>query len=305
MDCEKIRDQFSLLLEGELKPPEEERVQEHLASCPACEKEWNEFERLIDWLHSAGEEEVPDGLLSEIRERLDERKEKAKRERVPFLRSMKIPLQAMAMVTILFIAFYLTRMPPFEALQKRETEKPGTVFFEIEKKEVEKTVSPAPSVAERKVTLEPPRATERPKGKAVLPHPEKLEGEGGKMGEIMTSLAKQSALEMTLKITNREIAMERLRELVKGLGGEVALEEENVLLTSLPASSFRDFEKGVIRIGSSFEDQGVAARAEKKDAFRYAPGAKMRAGEKKEETPSSPVGAREDRVLIRIRLTHE
>jgi hypothetical protein len=292
MDCGKIRDQFSLLLEGGLKPPEEKRVKEHLVSCPACEKEWNEFRQVMGWLHSAGEEEVPDGFLSEIRKKLDERKGEPKRERAPFLRWMKIPIQATAMVAILFITLYLTRTPPFETLPKREIEKPGPVFSD----------SPPP-VQEKQIVVESPRPAERPKAETPPPGEHKREGE--RMGQEMISLAKKSAIEMTLKMTNREKAISGLQDLVKGLGGELTVEEENVLLTSLPASSYAEFEKGFIKIGSSFEGQGVTARAEKKDALSVPPRANMRSVEEKEGMPSSPVGVREDQVLIRIRLSPE
>lgn len=305
MDCGKVRDQFSSLLEGELNCPDREEVKEHLASCPRCGKEWDEFRRLVDWLHSAGEEEAPDGFLSEVRKKLDERKGEPKWKGFFPLRSMKIPLQAMAMVTFLFITLYLTRMPPFETVQKREIEKPGAVISEIEKKEGETAVSPGPSAAARKVLHEPPRSAERPKNEAASPPPEKPHGEGERMKEGMISLAKRPALEMTLKITNREIALERVRELAMGLGGEVAVEEENVLLTFLPASSFPEFEKGFTRIGSSFEGQGAAARGEKKNTFSFAQRAKMKSFEEKERAPSPPAGEREDRILIRIRLSPE
>ncbi|MDP3016834.1 MAG: zf-HC2 domain-containing protein, partial [Deltaproteobacteria bacterium] len=143
MDCEKVRDQFSFLFEGELKPPEEEKVREHLAFCPNCEKEWKEFRQMMGWLHSAEEEEVPEGFLSELQKKREERKGKEGTVGDRLFRSMKVPIQAAAMVMIVFLALYLTQMTPFEMFQKRAVEKSEVPQSEVQKKEAE-PVSPPP-----------------------------------------------------------------------------------------------------------------------------------------------------------------
>jgi len=152
MECKEVRDQFSSLLEGDLKPPEDERVREHLRSCGNCQKEWEQFNRMMGWLHKAEEEEVPEGLLSEIQKKREERKGKEVRTGAWFLHSAKIPIQAAAMVMIVFLALYLTKMAPFEMLQKRTAEKPEVVQLDREKKapilkeeEGQKVVPPPPA----------------------------------------------------------------------------------------------------------------------------------------------------------------
>jgi hypothetical protein len=156
MDCEKVRDRFSSLLEGDLKPPEEEKVREHLASCDSCRKNWEQFNRTIDWLHSVEEEEAPEGFLSEIEKKREEREGKKRWAEVRFFRTMKIPMQAAAMVMILFAVLYLTKMTPFDTLQKREVGKSETPYSEAEKKapilkeEEKQTVVPPPSSLYRK-----------------------------------------------------------------------------------------------------------------------------------------------------------
>jgi hypothetical protein len=135
MECSKVRDQFSSLLEGDLKPPEDERIREHLRSCEGCHKEWEQFKRMMVWLHQAEEEGVPAGFLSEIQKKREDRKGGEIRSGTWFLRSVKIPLQAAAMVMIVFLALYLTKMAPFDMLQKWGVEKPQVMDSDREKKE--------------------------------------------------------------------------------------------------------------------------------------------------------------------------
>ncbi|MBM4350026.1 MAG: zf-HC2 domain-containing protein [Deltaproteobacteria bacterium] len=135
MECKEVRDRFSSLFEGELKPSEEERIREHLGSCQDCQKEWEQFNRMIHWLHTVEEEEAPEGFLSEIQKKREERKGRERRGGDRFFRSMKIPVQAAAMVMIVFLALYLTKMTPFDMLQKRAVEKPEVLQSDREKKE--------------------------------------------------------------------------------------------------------------------------------------------------------------------------
>ena len=76
MECEKVRDQFSSLLEGDLNPIEEKIVRDHLVSCAECRKELERFEKTMHWLHSIEEVEVPDGFLSGIYKKMEGRKRK-------------------------------------------------------------------------------------------------------------------------------------------------------------------------------------------------------------------------------------
>jgi len=323
MDCEKVRDQFSSLFEGELKPPEEEKVREHLGSCEDCEKEWKEFRQMMGWLDAVEEEDVPEGFLLEIeiQKKREERKGKERRGGDRFFRSMKIPIQAVAMVMIVFLALFLTKMPPFEMLQKRAVEKPEVLQSEREKKEPvlkeeerQKVTSPppalyrkdylseakpsatderegakdefaqkmkeedkklpAPPFKEEMATAEPLRPKEMVKSEA--PPLEEKRRESERVGKVMMSLAKKPAREITLKISDREKAVSQVQELAKQLGGEVVREDGNVLLTSLPVSSYAEFEKGLAQIGSSPVFPKATAPKEMKDDLSLAAGAKSK-----------------------------
>jgi hypothetical protein len=120
MECEKVRDRFSSLLEGELTPLEEKAVREHFASCSECTKDFKKFEKTVRWLHSVEEAKVPEGFLSETHKKLEERKRmglKAGKIRPGWFNTLvqlKLPVQAVAMVAIVFLVLYLTKMMPVE-----------------------------------------------------------------------------------------------------------------------------------------------------------------------------------------------
>src|SRR4030043_316938 len=255
MDCEKVRDQFSFLFEGELKPPEEEKVREHLAFCPNCEKEWKEFRQMMGWLHAVEEEDVPEGFLSELQKKREERKGKERRGGDRFFRSMKIPIQAAAMVMIVFLALYLSNMAPFEMLQKRAVEKPEILQSDREKKES--------IFKEEMATAEPLRPKEM--AKAEAPPLEEKRRESERVGTVIMPFAKKTAREITLKISDRERAISRVQELAKQWGGEVVRENGDVLLASLPASSYAEFEKELAQVGSSPDAPKAAVQREMKD----------------------------------------
>jgi hypothetical protein len=350
MDCEKVRDQFSFLFEGELKPPEEEKLREHLAFCPNCEKEWKEFRQMMGWLHTIEEEDVPEGFLSEIQKKREERKGKERTVGDRFFRSIKVPIQAVAMVMIVFLALYLTKMPPFEMLQKRAVEKSEVLQSDREKKESilkeeekqkvtlpppalyrkdyiseakpsatderegakdgiaqkmkeEDKKLPAPPFKEEMTTAEPLRPKEM--AKAEIPPLEEKRREREMVGKGMMSLAKKPAREITLKIGDREKAISRVRELAKQLGGQIVREDGDVLLASVPVSSYAEFEKELAQIGSPPVAPKATVQKEMKDDLSLSVGAKSKEAEAKGKEPSRSVGLRENTIFIRIRLVTE
>ena len=115
MECEKIREKFSSLLEGDLNPSEEKALKEHLHSCSACRKDFETFKKTIHWLHSVDEVEAPEGFLVEIYQKIEGRKGVGYRQEwIHRLMRLKLPAQAVAMVAILFAVLYITKMIPME-----------------------------------------------------------------------------------------------------------------------------------------------------------------------------------------------
>ena len=182
MDCEKVRDRFSSLWEKELTPSEEKVVREHLSSCPECQKEFERFEKTMGWLHSVGEVEVPEGFLPELYKKMEERKraplgEKTRGRWFGFPLSLKLPVQAVAMVAIVFLVLYFTKMIPMEVTHLKDAQPPS--FPLSEEKKSEQVWSQKEMEKDRRV-LETPPETPRPKdvdlAKAPVPREEKFEG---------------------------------------------------------------------------------------------------------------------------------
>jgi hypothetical protein len=173
MDCEKVRDQFSSLWEKDLMPSEEKIVREHLSSCPECQKEFERFAKTMGWLHSAEEVEVPEGFLHELYKKMDERKnvprvEKSRRKWSIFPTSFKLPAQAVAMVAIVFLVLYLTKMMPMEVSRQRDVEQTSSPLSE--EKKSEQVFAQKKTEHERRALKIPPE-TARPKDIEYLQAP--------------------------------------------------------------------------------------------------------------------------------------
>jgi len=133
MDCKEVRDHFSSLWERELTSFEEKDIREHLSSCPKCRREFEQFEKTMQWLHSVEEVEVPDGFLPELHKKIEERKTKATPGKMSAGRwfnlptSVRLPVQAVAMVAIVFIVLYLSKMMPTGVYHLKESKQTSSL----------------------------------------------------------------------------------------------------------------------------------------------------------------------------------
>ena len=124
--CEEVRDHFSALWENELTPSERTEMKGHLDLCAGCREEFARFEKTLHLLHSVEEKEVPEGFLAGIYEKIEERKRKDLPPERTFWRwpnlplRFKLPMQALAMVAIVFMALYLTKMMPGDLSRMKE-----------------------------------------------------------------------------------------------------------------------------------------------------------------------------------------
>jgi hypothetical protein len=159
MDCERARDRYSSFWEKELTSLEEKEVREHLSSCPECRKEFEQFEKTMQWLHSVEEVEVPDGFLPGLYKRMEERRAKtptgkrSAREWFSLQTSLKLPVQAAAMVAIVFLVLYLAKMMPTGVHHPKETKQTSALPTPAEKAE---------KMLEHKERNEEPKISERP-----------------------------------------------------------------------------------------------------------------------------------------------
>jgi hypothetical protein len=70
MDHEELRERLSAHLEAELDASERDRVEEHLAGCPECRREYRELRHMVDLLRGLTPPDPPPDLADRVIERL-------------------------------------------------------------------------------------------------------------------------------------------------------------------------------------------------------------------------------------------
>jgi anti-sigma factor RsiW len=306
MECKKVRDRFSSLLENELDPLEEKIVREHLTSCSECQKDLQQFTKTIQWIHSVKEVEVPDEFLSEIYKKMEERKREAppvEETRWQWFRHpfpLKLPFQAVAMVAIVFFVLYLTKMMPVETSRVKEAEhkKPFvSTPLPSEKQAVEPSLKPSPpkqiEKAKTPVSETTPAPSETAAKEAAL-----AKGE-------QASLAVKPPQEILLRISDREKTLNQLYELLQQFGGKMITTEGNIFLASLPKATFSEFEKELLELGSPEKIDKMMVKKNGMERLDVPEGAKQRALEMKGKASAAPETERQDYLLVRILLVEE
>jgi hypothetical protein len=276
MECEKVRDRFSSYQEGGLNSYEEKVIREHLSSCSACQKDYGRFDQTIRWLHSVGEEEVPEGFLPGIYKKMEDQKgrnsslEKARSKWFLSPLSFRIPIQAVAMVSILFLVLYITKMMPVDAPDLKDEGPIQAPLQTLPQIEGEKEKPSAPQEKKREKPIPSKREEEvRKEVKAereeeiLSPKPKKMPTEGFPPPE--PPLAAQPLREIILKVSDREKVLLQLDELLKQWGGEIVNVEGNTLLASIPTASVSELEKELGRWSLSGKEDRPSSQ---KDTLR-------------------------------------
>lgn len=70
MNCNEVRDNLSLYIDDELNDEEKRMMDEHLKSCPDCDKELMEYRNVIQLLNELPDEEPPLGYCKRLHEKL-------------------------------------------------------------------------------------------------------------------------------------------------------------------------------------------------------------------------------------------
>ena len=189
MDCEKVRDRFSSFWEKELIPSEENTIREHLSSCPECQKELERFGKTMGWLRSVGDVEVPEGFLPELYKKIEERKKaplagESRGKWFVFPLPFKLPAQAFAMVAIVFLVLYLTKMTPMEVSRLKENKQTSSPVL-VEKKAEQVRTEEGMEIEQRAMETLPeaPYPKDADLAKASVPGEEKLKGASASQGE--------------------------------------------------------------------------------------------------------------------------
>ena len=346
--CEEVRERFSALWEKVLNPSEEAEVKRHVEGCPDCREEFARFEKTLRMLHSVEEAEVPEGFLSGIYEKIEEREGKGfAPEKIPregYAR-WKVPAQAAAMVAIIFLAVYLSRMIPGES-PRMKAAKPSTPAVKEEKwdrlqapKELEKAArkevsghlgeqSGAVKVEEKQQAIPPkvpgpkqyepqPAAAPAPQklksdaGLTNKPAEERLEAREGAKGSgtlqqaVRASPGPAASEEFVVKSSDREKSLSDLRQLINRFGGETLTTEGNVLLVSLPGSSLPEFRKELEEIGAPPKARRALSSEVRKKDAFAEREVKREASRGKDLEIKALDAAKEARVIVRIVLSGE
>jgi anti-sigma factor RsiW len=321
MECKKVRDRFSSLLENELDPLEEKIVREHLASCSECQKDLQQFTKTIQWIHSVKEVEVPDGFLSEIYKKMEEQKREAppieetrwKWFRHPF--PLKLPVQAVAMVAIVFLVLYLTKMMPVETSRPKvaENSKPFVSTPLPSEKQIDQLSAQIEKKKDRVVAqtpLKPSPLKQIEKAKTPVSETTPAPLETAKMEAALAkgeqaSLAAKPPQEILLRISDREKTLNQLYELLQQFGGKIITTEGNIFLASLPKATFSEFEKELLGLGSPEKTDKMMLKKNGMERLDVPEGKKQRAVEMEGKTSAAPETERQDYLLVRILLVEE
>ncbi len=313
MECEKVRDRFSSLQEEELNPSEERMIREHLSSCSSCQKEYVRFDQTIRWLHSVGEVEVPEGFLPGIYKKVENQKgtdatlEKAKSRGFLSPLSFRIPIQAAAMVTLLFLVLYITKMMPVETPHLKDAGPTKAPLQTLPLQEVEKTKPPAPLEKKKEEPVIPKVKEEVKEERGVedapSPKTKKMPTEG--FAPPQPSLAAKPLREIILKISDREKALLQLDELVRQLGGEIVKIEGNTLLASVPIASIPEFKKELGGLSSTGKEDKMLSQKDTLKRFSAPAGVKKGEVQEKGQGPLRSDADRVNSIMIRILLLPE
>jgi len=320
MECEKIREKFSSLLEGELDPSEAKTLKEHLASCSACRKDFETFKRTMNWLHSVDEVEAPEGFLTEIYQKIEDQKKTGGRQGwVRRLSRMNLPVQAVAMVVIVFAVLYVTKMIPMETPREKDLGLARAPRSEIKteahlvQKEAKKEnqeialLSKSPRTEEMEQEKTPLTVGKESEKVAIHPPSEPEKIKKGVTLERRTSLAAKPTQEIVLRVSDQEKAVSQLQGLVEEFGGEIVREEGHTVLASLPTASYPEFEKRLEEMTSPQKAEPAAPQQVAPRALRMDSRAKEKesVGKGKEKEVGRATADQAGRMTVRILLIKE
>jgi hypothetical protein len=307
MKCKEARDRFSSLMEEELLPEEEKELKGHLSSCSDCERNFQKFQETIHRLHSVEDLDPPEGFLAEIQEKLEERARTAPQVTQAagrgflFSPRVKLPLQAAAMVAVLFIVLYVTKIIPVPMSPKKAISPPRQSLSEGARPDS----PPSSQIADLKgpekseVPLLQEKAADRPVVPRPAPAPAGARGskpvDALKPPEEPALLAKRSDTEFKEDIKAPEAASLEKGRAESHIAGRTSKEEQTVPPAARETSQAREKEitggvgAGIPPAAEGGEtSQRYAARQERRKAA--APG----------EAASSPPVPPVREIVVRI-----
>jgi hypothetical protein len=204
--------------------------------------------------------------------------------------------------------------PPRSEVPRSELKKmePEVVLKEVKKEKVAKHLPPEverlKQIGKDKPIISEERKEEKNWEGVVVSKAQPSEPEiVGKMVDTKegVSLVAKPPQEIILKVSEQGKILSQLNELVKQFGGEIITSERNILLASLPASTFSEFEKDVVRLSSFEKGDKIFPKKSVLESSSAEPGVKRREIEEKGKESARPVTNREGRIVVRIVLLEE
>jgi hypothetical protein len=146
----------------------------------------------------------------------------------------------------------------------------------------------------------PPRQEEVSMARESIPKVEKKEEVSFR--EERASRSPTPPREIVLRVSDREKVLSQLQELVRQFGGEVKTVEEKILLASLPATSFPEFEKEVVALTSSVSADKITIQKDGPESLGRSSGMKRKETEGKGKEAAKPLTHQETHLAVRIFL---
>jgi hypothetical protein len=111
MECKGLREKLCAYLEGVVSPEESRAIDEHLNSCPECRRNLADLKKMGELVKDLAEAEPPAWLTQKIMSRVRTEKERKKGilQKLFYPLHIKVPIQALATVSIAVIAFFVFR----------------------------------------------------------------------------------------------------------------------------------------------------------------------------------------------------
>ena len=111
MDHNDIRHKLSEYMDGSITAEERAEIENHLMTCPACSDALRELQKTVDHIKSVEEVEPPawmtQKIMAKVRSGAEEKKGLFRRFFFPL--SVKLPIQAVAVLFLTVTAFYIYR----------------------------------------------------------------------------------------------------------------------------------------------------------------------------------------------------
>jgi len=160
LDHNDVRHKLSEYIDGSVTAEEKSSIEEHLKTCTACSDALHELQKTVEHIKSIEEVEPPAWMTRKImtKVRSDVEEKKSLFQRFFFPLSVKLPIQAVAVLFLTVTAFYIYRN-----IQPAPAPSEGTMQEYTAKKKApraaaparEQTISPKPPVRSKKVPQSP------------------------------------------------------------------------------------------------------------------------------------------------------